>query len=273
MRLVAIGLVFFLGSCLTLEAQNGPWSRRIEAGITASTQNRILWQVTATPRTGYTEKVLSDSFRASDKFQNSLSAFMGIVFNRQRDLAYSVTLGYQQWGFIRRKENGMFGYQPHPDLAIYAHFVDGPAQVMDYHFMQRYFTAEFKLMRRLDGVKLTLPNTELFGWISAMPAVLINDKVQIRTRGFSLEEGDKVNVSDVTMSLDALDKPVYAVVVNPLFNAFVGAGLRAEYALDESFKFLAQPRFDMALIPNFNGVQTASSYRFGVDFGIVYLLP
>jgi hypothetical protein len=167
----------------------------------------------------------------------------------------------------------MYGYQPHPDLAIYAHLVDGPAQLMDYHFMQRYLTVELKYLRRVDGVKLVIPNTELFAWVGATPAILLEDKVQIITRGFSLAEGDKVDVYDVTMGFDPVDKPIYERVKNASFNAMIAAGIRAEYALDEQFKVMAQPRFDMALLPNFSGVQTASSYRFGLDLGVVYALP
>ncbi len=260
----------FLG---TVSAQNAPWTRRVQAGLTPSSQFRILSNVNPMPRSQFTEMGLKDSFRNSDHFQNALSAFVGVVFQRERNVAFSASFGYQQWGFIRRKENGMFGYQPHPDLAIIDNWVDGPVQVMDYHFIQRYITLDLQYLRRLDGVKLRIPDTELYGFVSAIPGVLVEDKVKIITRGFSLNEGSEVDTYDYTIDLDASDRAVVNKVVNPVFNVFVAAGLRAEYALDEKIKLLAQPRVDMALLPNFNGVQQANSVRFSLDLGIVYPLP
>lgn len=257
----------------TALAQNAPWSRRVQAGITPSTQFRLLSNVAPMPRSVYTEQVLKDSFRNSDKFQTAISALLGVVFQRERDQAFSFSIGYQQWGFVRRKENKMFGYQPHPDLAVYSHLVDGPVQIMDYHFTQRYLTLDLQYLRRLDGVKLRIPDTELYGFVSAIPSVLIQDKVRIKTRGFSLDEGTNVDVYDYTVELDAVDRPVITKVVNPVFNIFAAIGLRAEYALDEKIKLLAQPRIDLALLPNFNGTQQANSFRFSMDLGIVYPIP
>jgi hypothetical protein len=144
---------------------------------------------------------------------------------------------------------------------------------MDYHFSQRYITLDLQYLRRLDGVSLRIPDTELYGFVSAIPGVLVQDKVRIKTRGFSLDEGTDVDVYDYTVDLDPVDRPVINKVVNPAFNVFAAIGLRAEYALDDKIKILAQPRVDMALIPNFNGVQRANSIRFSLDLGIVYPLP
>ena len=141
------------------------------------------------PRSTYTEQGLKDSFRNSDKYQNSISGFIGIVFQRERNVAFAVNVGYQQWGFVRRKENGMFNYLPHPDLAVYAHLVDGPVQVMDYHFTQRYLTVDLQYLRRLDGVKLRIPDTELYGFVSAIPVYWCKIRCGYKTRGFSLDEG------------------------------------------------------------------------------------
>lgn len=267
-------LFLFIGGILgTAAAQNAPWSRRVQGGLTPSTQFRLLSKVSPMPRSIYTEQGLQDSFRNSDKFQNAISGFVGVVFQRERDVAFAVSLGYQQWGFVRQKEDGMFGYQPHPDLGIYSHLVDGPTQIMDYHFTQRYLTVDLQYLRRLDGVKLRIPDTELYGFVSAIPGILVQDKVRIKTRGFSLDEGTDVDVYDYTVELDAVDRPVITKVVNPAFNVFAAIGLRAEYALDEKIKLLAQPRVDMALLPNFNGVQQANSFRFSLDLGIVYPIP
>jgi len=266
-------LVGFVSFCSSGLAQNTPWSRRVQGGLTPSVQSRLLSAVTPMPRSTYTEQGLKDSFRNSDKYQNSISGFIGIVFQRERNVAFAVNVGYQQWGFVRRKENGMFNYLPHPDLTVYAHLVDGPVQVMDYHFTQRYLTVDLQYLRRLDGVKLRIPDTELYGFVSAIPAVLVQDKVRIKTRGFSLDEGASVDVYDYTVELDAVDRPIIQKTVNPQFNVFASFGLRAEYALDDKIKLLAQPRMDMALIPNFNGVQRANSYRFSLDLGVVYPIP
>jgi len=267
-------LFCILGGILgTAAAQNAPWSRRVQGGLTPSTQFRLLSNVTPMPRSIYTEQGLKDSFRNSDKFQTAISGFVGVVFQRERDQAFSVSIGFQQWGFVRRKENGMFGYEPHPDLSVYSHLVDGPAQIMDYHFTQRYLTIDLQYLRRLDGLKLRIPDTELYGFVSAISGLLVQDKVRIKTRGFSLDEGTSVDVYDYTAELDAADRPVITKVVNPVFNIFAALGLRAEYALDEKFKLLAQPRLDIALLPNFNGTQQANSMRFSIDLGIVYPIP
>jgi hypothetical protein len=232
--------LFFLGILGAVVAQSAPWSRRVQAGLTPSTQFRLLSQVSPMKRSTFTEKILRDSFSNSDHFQNSISGFIGVVFQRERNVAFAASLGVQHWGFIRRKEGGMFGYQPHPDLGVYAHFVDGPVQIMDYHFSQRYITLDLQYLRRLDGVSLRIPNTELYGFVSAIPGVLVQDKVRIKTRGFSLDEGTDVDVYYYTVTLDPVDRPVINKVVNPAFNVFAAIGLRAEYALDDKIKILAQ---------------------------------
>ncbi len=111
-------LVGFVSFCSSGLAQNTPWSRRVQGGLTPSVQSRLLSAVTPMPRSTYTEQGLKDSFRNSDKYQNSISGFIGIVFQRERNVAFAVNVGYQQWGFVRRKENGMFNYLPHKNKAL-----------------------------------------------------------------------------------------------------------------------------------------------------------
>jgi hypothetical protein len=265
---------FFLlwGSISNTSAQREPWAKRLQAGLSPGINYRLITQVNPNIWETHTEKNLADSFRSNDVSQQAFGGFVGVVFQRERRSAIAVNLVYQHMGFIRRKEGRMFGYQPHPDLNVYSQLVDGPTQVLDYHFIQRFLAIEMSYLRRLDGVNLVLPQTELYAWISVSPAVNVMDKVQLRARGFSLAEGKEVDVYDYTLEPDALGGAQVRRVQNPSMSLFFSAGLRAEYALEEKLKILAQPRIDISAVPNFQGVQRAHSYRMAIDLGLVYVL-
>jgi hypothetical protein len=272
-RLYRVWFIIFLGSLVTAEAQVGPWTKRIQVGLSPGLQHRVITQINPSEFQSHNEQLLGDSFSQNDHFRQGFGAFAGMVFQRQRDVAYGVNVHYQEMGFIRRKEGGMFGYQPHPDLKVYSQLVDGPKQILDYHFLQRFLSFEFSYMRRIDGVNFSLDKTELYAWASVSPAINVVDKVQIRTRGFSLEEGSEVEVYDYKEVPNAGGGMRIQRIENPGFSVFLSAGLRAEYALDETIKIAAQPRFDVSAMPNFQGVQRAHSYRMALDIGFVYLLP
>lgn len=271
MRLLLL-LIFFWGSLFTASAQNGPWTRRIQAGLSPSANYRIISKINPNDWESHSLDQLSDSFRNHDFTQQSFGGYVGLVFQRERGKAFAVNVMLNQMGFIRRKEDNMFGYQPHPDLQPYAQLVSGPKQILDYHFSQTFLAFEFTYLKRLDGVKLIVPKTEIYTWFSISPAVNILDKVQIRTRGFTLEEGNNIDVYDYTVETNPLGEPVVKRVNNPTINVFMSAGLRAEYELDEKLKIMAQPRFDITALPSFQGVQRAHSFRFALDLGIVYPL-
>jgi hypothetical protein len=257
-------------------AQGMRWERYLDVKVAPVYSGRILGSVT--PFAGfrgfpaYTEQELKDSFRANDLGYQTFSFSAGLVFKQTNSRIFSVSVGLQQWGFSREKINNMFNYQPHPDLAVYAQLSVGPTQRMVYQFRQRYLVADLQYMKRIDGLNLRIQNSQLFFTASATPGFLIHDDVRIKTQGFSLDEGQSVNVYDYTLETLPNDGIKVKRVNNIPFNAFVGLGLRLEYELSEKLKFIIHPRTQVALLPNHSGVQTAWGVQGMLDLGFKYPL-
>ncbi len=270
---VFIGVFLFSGDVFS---QGLRWERYADVKVAPVYSHRILGSVT--PFTGskgipaFTEQELKDSFNASDIGYQTFSFSAGLVFKQTNSRIFSVSVGLQQWGFTREKVNNMFNYQPHPDLAVYAQLSVGPTQRMLYQFRQRYLVADLQYMKRIDGLNLRIENSQLFITASATPAFLIYDDVRIKTQGFSLEEGQSVNVYDYTLETLPNDGIKVNRVNNIPFNAFVGLGMRLEYGLSEKLKLIVHPRVQMALLPNHQGVQTAWGAQGMLDLGFKYPL-
>jgi hypothetical protein len=257
-------------------AQGMRWERYLDVKVAPVYSGRILGSVT--PFAGskglpaITEQELKDSFRANDLGYQTFSFSAGLVFKQTNSRIFSVSVGLQQWGFSREKINNMFNYQPHPDLAVYAQLSVGPTQRMVYQFRQRYLVADLQYMKRIDGLNLRIQNSQLFVTASATPSFLIHDDVRIKTQGFSLDEGQSVNVYDYTLETLPNDGIKVKRVKNIPFNAFVGLGLRLEYELSEKLKLIIHPRTQVALLPNHSGVQTAWGVQGMLDLGFKYPL-
>ncbi len=257
-------------------AQGMRWERYLDVKAAPVYSGRVLGSVTpfagSMGITAYTEQQLKDSFRTNDLGYQTFSFSAGLVFKQTNSRIFSISLGLHQWGFSREKINNMFNYQPHPDLAVYAQLSVGPTQRMVYQFRQRYLVADLQYMKRIDGLNLRIQNSQLFFTASATPGFLIHDDVRIKTQGFSLEEGQTVDVYDYTLETLPNDGIKVKRVNNIPFNAFVGLGLRLEYELSEKLKFIVHPRAQMALLPNHSGVQTAWGVQGLVDIGFKYPL-
>ncbi len=254
-----------------LSAQSrGVWKKSYDLQIGLGQGSRLLWSTTPAMRTTYTSQGLADSFRTHDQWTNLMSYGISVNFSQSDKKILGVGLSYSEWGFDRVKTGGMFAYQPHPDLEVYRHLVQGPAQELTYNFQQKYLTFDFQYMQRLDGLKLQLENVKLYFLGSFSPSLLISDALVLKTAGFALAEGKNVKVYDYYITPAPDDRPIVNRVVNPRINAFVGVGLRAEYIMAEGMTVLLQPRLQTALLPNHTGVQTASGVNAGVELGFIF---
>ena len=272
-NLVSRGVFFLLLVAFIpfLSAQSrGVWKKSYDLKIGLGQGSRLLWSTTPTMRSTYTAQGLSDSFRSHDQWTNLMSYGISVNFSQSDKKLLGVGLSYSEWGFDRVKTGGMFAYQPHPDLEVYRHLVQGPAQELTYNFQQRYLTFDFQYMQRLDGLKLQLENVKLYFLGSFSPSLLISDALVLKTAGFALAEGKNVKVYDYYITPAPDDRPVVNRVVNPRINAFVGVGLRAEYIMAEGMTVLLIPRLQTALLPNHTGVQTASGVNAGVELGFIF---
>jgi hypothetical protein len=270
---IFFSIFLFSGDVFT---QGLRWERYADVKVAPVYSNRFLGSVTpfggAKGYPSFTEQQLKDSFAASDMGYQTLSFSAGLVFKQTNSRIFSISVGLQQWGFTREKVNNMFNYQAHPDLAVYAQLSVGPTQRMLYQFRQRYIVADLQYMKRIDGLNLRIENSQLFFTASASPAFLIYDDVRIKTQGFSLEEGQSINVYDYTLEILPTDGVKVNRVNNIPFNAFVGLGMRLEYGLSEKLKLVVHPRFQMAILPNHQGVQTAWGAQGMLDLGLKYPL-
>lgn len=264
-------LLFASIAIQSLSAQSkGVWKKSYDVKVGLGQGSRILWATTPAMRTAYTSEGLSDSFRRHDQWTSLMSYGVSVNFSQSDKKILGVGLSYSEWGFDRVKTGGMFAYQPHPDLEVYRHLVQGPAQELTYNFQQKYLTLDLQYMQRLDGLKLQLENVKLYFLGSFSPSFLVDDALVLRTAGFALAEGKNVKVYDYYITPGADDRPIVNKTVNPKLNAFVGIGLRAEYIMAEGMLVLIQPRLQTALVPNHTGVQTASGVNASLELGFIF---
>ena len=261
-----------LGVCaFNVSAQSAAlWKRSYDVKLGIGSGFRVLWNTNPTPRSTYTSQGLNDSFRIHDA-STALNNFgVAVNFSKSDRAIIGIGVNYAEWGFDRIKNGGMYGYQPHPDLEVYYHLVDGPVQELTYNFQQKYLSFDLQFMQRLDGLKFQLENTKLFFLGSFSPSLLVQDALVLRSAGFTLAEGKNVKTYDFYYTPGPDDRPVLNKVRNPKINAFLGIGLRAEYTMAEGMIMLLQPRVQATLVPNHTGVQTASGVNASVELGFIF---
>ncbi len=276
MKINTFKLGIFLVFCLvnsSANAQFNRWQKSIDFRVAPNYGYRLMGEVTPSVVPGSVSKeVLKDSFNKNDKGFQAWNFGFSIVLKKTDRKSISFGLTFMQLGFTREKDGNMFNYRPHPDLEVYAQLAIGPAQVLNYDFKQNYLALDLAYLGRIDGVNLSIDKTKLYYLFSISPAVLMGDELILRTQGFTLAEGNNLSLYDYTTSLDSKNETVVTPVKNLSFNAFVGAGLRAEYDLGEKWKLLLQPKIQMALLPNHSGTQTAWGLQSSLDLGFVYPL-
>lgn len=218
-------------------------------------------------RGGYTEEQLRDSFSVSDRSLET--ANFNVAYSRKMNgfTNFVVGLSLVNTGFTRVKEGNMFMYVIHPDVGVYANLVSAGLMEVHYEFRSRYAGALFAIEKRLDGSRFQMQSASMWYQLGVMPAVLVQQNLQIHTVGFTMPQGNDFVVPDYVAN--TVDTGVVLTRSSSVSaNAFLTAAMRLEYNLDPKLHIFASPRVMLPVLPSNKGVQTYWSPQIGCELGL-----
>lgn len=218
-------------------------------------------------RGGYTESQLRDSFKTADR--SLQTANFNLAYTRKVNgfTNFVVGLSLVNTGFTRVKEGNMFMYVIHPDVGVYANLVTAGLMEVHYEFRSRYAGALFAIEKRLDGSRFQMQSASMWYQVGVMPAVLLQQNLQIHTVGFTMPQGNDFVVQDYVAN--TVDTGVVLTRSSSVSaNAFLTAAMRLEYNLDPKLHIFASPRVMLPVLPSNKGVQTYWSPQIGCELGL-----
>ena len=254
-------------------SQEFKWDRTLNVYVSPSISTRFIGQINPDFGARYTADKLRDSFSKHDISSNYLNYGVSMTIHKNSRTAFEVGIGLNTTGFTRQKTGNMFNYQPHPDLSLYANMVEGPTQILNYNFKYQYLSFDFRYHGRIDGVGLMIKNTKIWYFAGLSPSILIDEALNIYTQGFTLAEGNDLNLTDYTALTDDFSgRTIINKVHGNKFNLMANVGFKFDYALTETLHLMAQPKAVMPLIASANGVQQVWCPWLGLDAGIIWPL-
>ncbi len=176
-----------------------------------------------------------------------------------KNLKLQTGITYTNTGFIRRAENLTFRTILHPDLErIDQTIATLPEPVADMHYVFDYLDAVALFNNKLRLGKKS-KHWEFYGTYGASINVLLQDRVAVRLKGFTLNGERAFNLSNTYLN----SLPV---------NITAHAGFRADYKHSNYLGFFTQPLINIPLLPATTGDYTYRLASIGVQVGIFYNL-
>ncbi|MBS3914973.1 MAG: hypothetical protein KG003_10765 [Bacteroidetes bacterium] len=199
----------------------------------------------------------TDSLNKGDRPGQSLNIGVNQMWKKNAFDAFSVGLSYTTLSFRRIVDDVRFGDSVHL-LGVIPTIIQAGILQVKYDYRYRYLEIPFMWYRTAEGYG-NLRDFDLWYSFGVAPALLLEDKVRIRTFGFSYYGETKFEKKDPTM-------PTYKV------NAIAQLGFRAHYHLYHKLHGIFQPRIRIPVLPQVHGHQTIWIPQFTVDLGLVYLI-
>lgn len=267
---------FWLGLtlvCANLKAQvtEKKWDNVLTLSVTPSWSFGLITDYQPDVAGGFTEAKLRDSFSLSDRKLQTFNLNLAYTHkvNRFTNMVYGLSV--VNTGFTRVKEGNMFKYVIHPDVGIYPNLVQAGLMEVHYEFRSKYAAALIGFERRLDGSRFIMQSASMWYQLGVMPALLMQQNLQIHTVGFTMPQGNDFTVADYVAN--TVDTGVVLTKSQSVSaNAFITAAVRLEYNLDPQFHIFACPRLMMPILPSNKGVQTYWSPQIGCEVGLRFTL-
>jgi hypothetical protein len=199
-----------------------------------------------------------DSLNKADRPGQNINLGIEHVWKKNAFDAFSVGLSYTSMSFRRIKNDVRIGDTIHPEVGIVAGVIQAGFLQVKYDYRYRYLEIPFLWHRSAEGYG-NLRDFDLWYTYGVAPAVLLQDRVHIRTVGFS-HNGE--------ITFDVQDKNIVSTKVNVIGHA----GFRAQYHLYHKVHGLVQPRVRIPLLPAARGQQTFWLPQFSLDIGLIYLI-
>lgn len=232
--------------------------RYIDVSVGPSLGFRILGNYKVPANYRYSAPVYRDSLNEVDRPGQSLN--LGVQYMRKKSAfsAFSIGLSYTDLTFRRQVNNPKIGYEVHPKVGVLAGVIQAGLLAVNYDFHYRYMEVPLMWYRSAEGYG-NLRDFDLWYIYGFAPAILIQDRILIKTEGFTLNGTDRFSVKDD----DIKGRP---------FNVMAHVGFRSQYHLYERIHGLFQPRLRIPLLPVSGGTQTMWIPQLSLDVGLVFML-
>lgn len=207
-----------------------------------------------------TEQMFRDSLAKADRPGQNLN--FGLMYTRKKNVleAISYGLSYTTLSFRRRITDVKLGTEIHPKVGYVAGLVGAGFLEIQQDFRFQYLEASIFWHRSAEGLGRNLKEFNLWYIFGFSPAVLVRDRVLVRTVGFTNQEGkDRFVVKDDN-------------ITGMRANLFLQGAYRVEYNMFPKTNAVIQPRLRVPLLPASRGDQTIFIPQFSLDIGLIFKL-
>lgn len=199
-----------------------------------------------------------DSLNTADRPGQNVNLGISHTWKKNAFDAFSIGISYTTLSFRRVINDVKIGDTIHPEIGIVAGVIQAGFLQIKHDYRYRYLEVPFLWHRTAEGYG-NLRDFDLWYIYGFAPAVLLRDRVHVRTVGFS---------HDGKIEFDVQDRNILANRVNVMGHV----GFRAHYHLYNKLHGLFQPRIRIPLLPSTRGQQTIWLPQFSLDIGLIYLI-
>lgn len=247
---------------LTLQAQKRGRgeSHSLEFHVSPSLGFRILSSFRMPSNYNGSELTFKDSLNKADRPGQNLN--FGLMFTRQKNVLEGISYGisYTTLSFRRVISNVKLGTEIHPKVGYVAGLVGAGFLEIHQDFRYQYLEGSMLWHRSAEGLGRNLKEFNLWYVFGFSPAVLLRDRVLVRTIGFTNQEGkDRFLVKDDN-------------ITGFQANVFLQGAYRVEYNMFPKTNAVLQPRLRVPLLPSSRGDQSFFIPQFSLDVGLIFKL-
>lgn len=256
--LFLITLLALISSVALSQGRKKKDERFIDVSVGPSLGFRVLGSYKVPANYRYSAPVYRDSLNEVDRPGQSLN--LGVQFMKKTSAfgAFSIGLSYTDLTFRRQVTNLKIGYEVHPKVGVLAGVIQAGLLAVNYDFHYRYLEVPVMWYRSAEGYG-NLRDFDLWYMYGFAPGILMQDRILIKTEGFTLNGTDRFSVKDDDIR------------GNP-FNLMAHVGFRSQYHLYERIHGLFQPHLRIPVLPVSKGTQTMWIPQLTLDVGLVFML-
>lgn len=249
--------VAIFGCTYALSAQ-GRDEKFFDITVSPSLGFRILGKHTVPTSYKGTKLQFKDSLNKADRPGQTVN--FGIQYTTKRNAfkAFSIGLSYTDFTFRRVANDLKIGYEIHPKVGIIAGVIQAGFLEVHYDFHYRYIELPLMWHKSAEGYG-NFRDFDLWYSYGIAPALLINDKTNIKLVGFTLNGSNNFQVKD-------------SLISGMPFNMVAQVGFRSQYHMYKKLYGLVQPRLRVPLLPSSKGAQQVWTPQFSLDIGLVFVL-
>jgi hypothetical protein len=198
-----------------------------------------------------------DSLDRADRPGQNLNLSIHQTWKKNAFDAFSIGISYTTLSWRRVRNDIKFG-DSIPLLGVIPTIIQAGFLQVKYDYQYRYLEVPIIWQRSAEGYG-NLRDFDMWYTFGFSPAILLEDRVHIRTYGFSF---------DGETSFKRRDKEIKPIV----FNVFGNVGYKVHYHLYHRLHGMIHPRLRIPVLPSTNGTQTIWLPQLSLDIGLVYLL-